>query len=181
MSYDSTFDTQAHIIQVRHLILYVMLNLSNRMEVHDRSKLESPEKETFDKFTPLLRDLTYGSPEYKQALANMGPALEHHYAENSHHPEHFGYAECNICFRRYPRAYEGRCETCSNGSFTLRPDVSAMTLLDVLEMLCDWKAAGMRHANGNFAKSLEINRERFELSPQLNQILWNTAKELGWL
>jgi len=181
MKYDSTFDTQSHIIQVRNLMFYAIHNLLLRSHDHDYSKLESPEKELFDQFTPLLRETTYGSPEYKQALESMGVALEHHYAENSHHPEHFGYAECNICFKHYPRDYGECCQACGNGMFTLRPDVSGMSLLDLIEMLADWKAAGMRHANGNLAESLKINKERFEISDQLFAIIENTAKELGWL
>jgi hypothetical protein len=55
-----------------------------------------------------------------------------------------------------------------------------MSLLDLIEMFCDWKAAGERHANGNFAESLNINRERFGMSPQLAEIFENTRKELGW-
>jgi hypothetical protein len=37
------------------------IELLNRAMVHDDSKLESPEKEMFDKYTPLLKETTYGS------------------------------------------------------------------------------------------------------------------------
>jgi hypothetical protein len=47
-------------------------------------------------------------------------------------------------------------------------------------MLCDWKAAGERHADGSITKSLEINKKRFGISDQLASILDNTRKELGW-
>lgn len=43
----------------------------------------------FTRFTPRLKGMTYGSPEYKQCLAEMGPGLRHHYAANRHHPEFF--------------------------------------------------------------------------------------------
>ncbi len=56
-----------------------------------------------------------------------------------------------------------------------------MSLLDVIEMLCDWKAAGERHHDGSMERSLRVNRERFSISPQLQQILENTARELGWI
>ena len=46
-----------------------------------------------------------------------------------------------------------------------------MTLFDLLEMLCDWVAAVRRHDNGDINKSLEINQKRFNISPQLQQIL----------
>ncbi len=50
-----------------------------------------------------------------------------------------------------------------------------MNLIDLVEMLCDWKAASMRHHDGNIRRSIEINGDRFGLSPQLVRILENTA------
>lgn len=186
MTYDSTFDTQSHIIQVRHLMLRIMLNLSDRLEAHDLSKLESPEKEMFDKFTPLLRDLTYGSPEYKQVLNDMGPALIHHYMENSHHPEHF-----NLVVDEEIDQIDAYLEDLSiddpahkwlmSYRNELESRLNHMSLLDILEMLSDWKAASTRHADGSMADSLEINQSRFKISDQLRSILNNTAKELGWI
>lgn len=152
MSYDSTADTQAHIDRVQSLIHDAMANLARRALAHDASKLVSPEKEMFDHYTPRLRELTYGSDAYRACVEEMKQtALTHHYEHNSHHPEH------------YPNGFDG------------------MSLLDVIEMLCDWKAAGERHADGSLAKSLETNKTRFGLSEQLHGILVNTAKELGWL
>jgi hypothetical protein len=54
--------------------------------------------------------------------------------------------------------------------------VDDMNLLDIMEMFCDWKAAGERHNDGNILKSIERNADRFGLSPQLVRILENTAK-----
>jgi hypothetical protein len=51
-----------------------------------------------------------------------------------------------------------------------------MDLIDLLEMFCDWKAASERHANGNIYKSIKINKQRFNISDQLEQIFINTAK-----
>ena len=48
-------------------------------------------------------------------------------------------------------------------------------------MLCDWKAATLRHDDGDIQKSLDINAERFKLSPQLKQILKNTVEEMKWI
>lgn len=150
-AYDSTPDSLAHIRRVQELLADMQARLAWRAIEHDRSKLEEPEKSMFDEVTLALRGLTYGSDEYKAQLAAMGPALAHHYAHNSHHPEHY-------------------------------PDgVAGMTLLDLVEMLCDWKAAGERHsAGGGILKSLEINRERFNISDQPYSILLNTVREMGW-
>lgn len=98
-----------------------------------------------------LRGLTYGSPEYKAELDKMRPTIDLHYKRNSHHPEHY-----------------------ANG-------IDGMCLLDLVEMLCDWRAATQRHADGDLRKSLVINQERFKMSPQLVSILKNTAVRLGWI
>ena len=148
MKYNSEADTRKHIRFVKHFLLIVIGNLTKRIDNHDVSKLLPPEKEMFDKFTPLLKEMTYGSDEYKVALKEMGVILQHHYKHNSHHPEHF-----------------------DNG-------VNDMSLLDLMEMFCDWQAAMLRHADGDFMKSLEINKERFGMSDQLYQIFMNTIKEL---
>lgn len=52
--------------------------------------------------------------------------------------------------------------------------IAGMTLIDLVEMFCDWAAAVQRHADGDLARSIEINRERFGISDQLAQILENT-------
>lgn len=49
-----------------------------------------------------------------------------------------------------------------------------MNIIDVVEMLCDWKAATVRHQNGNLKKSIEHNKDRFDLSSQLTSILENS-------
>lgn len=146
--YDSKPDTRLHIEQVRVYLDAVLCNLNQRRRVHDASKLESPEVEIFDEFTPKLRGSTYGSEEYKEFLAHMKVGLDHHYANNSHHPEH------------YPDGIRG------------------MSLLDIIEMLIDWKAATLRHADGDILKSVEINQQRFGYSDELKSILLNTLREL---
>ena len=150
MKYDSTEDTKEHIENVRKFLHRVIAELCVRVTHHDDSKLQEPEKSMYDAYTPKLRAMTYGSDEYKQCLKEMGVALKHHYENNSHHPEH------------YPNGING------------------MSLLDVIEMLADWKAAGLRHADGSVQQSLKVNKERFGISGQLAEILQNTVKELGW-
>ena len=151
VTYDSRPDTRAHIAKVAAGLTKFAADLLHRASVHDRSKLEEPELSTFDRVTPLLRDLTYDSPEYKAALADMGPALEHHYAHNDHHPEHHA------------------------------DGVDGMNLMQLVEMLCDWKAAGERHADGSMRDSIVKNVVRFGITPQLEALIWNTAYELGWV
>jgi len=148
---DSTVDTLKHSRRVDQLLLQMIGAIQGRVTLHDASKLEDPEKAIFDEYSPKLKTSTYGSDEYKSYLSEMKVALDHHYANNRHHPEHF-----------------------ENG-------VDGMTLVDLVEMLADWKAASERHADGDLAVSLGIQTARFGLSDQLAAILENTARDAGWI
>lgn len=174
--YDSKEDTLKHIRQVREFIERLEIALSNKRCGHDYSKLVEPEKPIFDEFTSKLSTSTYGSEEYKQYLKDMKPALDHHYAENRHHPEHFKKYVCNGCFKEY-KAIPNTCDACGYSQFQEESDISQMTLVDLCEMIADWKAATLRHNNGDIMKSLEINQKRFKYSDELKQILINTVKE----
>jgi hypothetical protein len=147
-AYDSRPDTWEHIDTVRGLLGIVTRDLQRRADVHDRSKLQEPEVSTFNEFTPKLRDSTYGSDEYKRFLEGMGEGLQHHYAVNDHHPEHF----------------EG--------------GIADMSLLQLTEMLCDWLAATKRHADGDIRRSIEQNAERFGYGDELKRLLHNTVDAL---
>jgi len=105
-----------------------------------------PEVEMFAGKTDKLNGLTYGSSEYEaQRKEMLGMALKHHYEHNRHHPEHFRYGVCG------------------------------MTLIDLVEMFCDWLAATERHADGDIHKSIQHNTGRFKLDPQVVCVLQNTA------
>ena len=141
-------ETQKHIEKVRKYIRFFTDKLTTRGELHDASKLETPEVELFAEHTENLSKINYGSDEYKKELEELAPALEHHYAVNRHHPQYH------------------------------RDGINGMNLLDIIEMLCDWKASSERQKNGNLLKSIEINAERFGIDKQLMQILVNTAQLL---
>ena len=150
MTYDSTAETQKHILRVSELLHQVVRDLLDRADKHDRSKLIEPEKTIFDEYTPKLETSTYGSEEYKSYLTGMGEALKHHYQHNkSHHPDAH-----------------------TNGLLD-------MNLLDLIEMLIDHKAATERHATGNIWKSIELNRKRFGMSDDLVKIFQNTVNYLN--
>jgi hypothetical protein len=150
--YDSTLDTAAHIRQVQEAIFVVVDKLAGRALVHDASKLAEPEKSAFDQATPRLKHLKYGSDEYRAALREIKPALEHHYQANDHHPEHYG-----------------------------EDGILGMSLMAIIEMLADWKAAGERHdPPTGLNQSIAFNSVRFKMPQYLTQIFYNTARELGW-
>ena len=144
--YETMRETYKHKQIVNQFIGDVIKELIFRGVNHDNSKIGEFEVDIFTEYTPKLANSTFGSDEYKQFLKEMKPALDHHYSENKHHPEHF-----------------------ENG-------VLGMDLIDLLEMICDWKAATLRHNNGDIMKSVEINQERFGYSDELKQIFINTIK-----
>lgn len=125
--------------------------LMQRARSHDKSKLEEPEASGYAQLSTALGTIEYGTQAYRDALAEAHDVITHHYAHNTHHPEYH-----------------------ENG-------VDDMSLLDIMEMFCDWKAASERtKQGGSIMNSIAYNRDRFRLSPQLARILENTAKELGW-
>jgi len=150
-THDVIRSTAGHIRRVGELITDCTAKLNKRAVIHDASKWSAEEYPFFEIATPKLANLEYGSEEYKQSLRDIKPALIHHNANNSHHPEFY-----------------------ENG-------IDGMDLLDLLEMMCDWKAAGERHVTGDIIKSLEHNRERFKIGDQLYGILVNTVTRMDWV
>jgi hypothetical protein len=150
MNYDSKADTLQHIKRVNELLGEAAITLIRRGNVHDNSKLEEPEKAEFDRLTPLLKNMVYGSEEYKKSLNELDSALQHHYSNNTHHPQHY-----------------------ENG-------VNGFDLFDLMEMFFDWKAATERTKDGDIYRSIEQNKTRFGVSDQICNIFKNTAKRLNW-
>lgn len=147
--YDSSAETLKHIRRVNELLIDASCEILSRAKKHDQSKLEEPEKSTFDEVTPLLKDLKFGSEEYTEATKKIKPALDHHYSVNTHHPQHY-----------------------ENG-------INGMNLFDIVEMFFDWMAAGERTKDGNIIYSIAVNSERFGISKQLRKILENTVAHLN--
>lgn len=196
---DSTEDTLTHIRKVQARLGVVIHELRVRGEQHDASKLEEPEKSGFDVLTFKLANLEYGTDEYKAALEEGKPTIAHHYRVNSHHPEHWTWplpdsweAE-EIASLRHDIAVLETLEPQTEGGLEsrvlarlkrdlalLESRVNAMSLLDIMEMLADHKAASERTKQGSIEKSLDTNRVRFGYSDQLYNIFRNTVRELGW-
>ena len=147
---DSRPDTQKHIDLVNENGKKFCDKFLERLIHHDASKLEEPERKYFDRGTPRLQDSTYGEKSYDDAKARIKPGLDHHYANNDHHPEHFG-----------------------------ERGISGMNLYQLLEMWIDWTAAVKRHNDGNIFNSLMYNKDRpeFHMDDQVFNILMNTATE----
>ncbi len=132
---DSTPVTQKHIKRMQTLLWEAASELGRRGVYHDRSKFYPIEKGPLDEMQRLIDEegqAPYGSDEYKRRTALLGPMLEHHYANNSHHPEH------------YPDGVNG------------------MDLFDVIEMFFDWKAASERGGENDIGLTHSVERFKID-------------------
>ena len=143
-------ETLKHINRVREVMSDMVGKLNERSRHHDDSKLQDPEFRGFVEYTPKLRNCTYGSDEYNGYLKGLKPTLDHHYKFNAHHPEAF------------------------------QDGMKDMSLIDIIELLADWKSASERHADGDIRRSIEINQKRFGYPDYFKKMLLNTAEEMGW-
>lgn len=151
MSFDSRAETWTHIHEVQKNIRQVGTELTRRALEHDQSKLHSPEVEILNETSVRLREIEYDSPEYYEALKGLKPFTDHHYAVNDHHPEY------------HTRGIHG------------------MNLIQLIELLADWYAAGKRHPDGNLYDSIIANQERFGYDNRFRDMLIDTAITLNWI
>lgn len=108
MDYKS--DVMEHKTRVSIMMSKISRDLVRRGNLHDNSKLKSPEMEIYEAHIDELSNAKFGTDEYTRAMDNIRPALNHHYENNDHHPEHF-----------------------KDGIFD-------MNLIQIIEALCDIKA-----------------------------------------
>lgn len=106
----------------------VISALVERAVVHDYSKFGREEFGSYAKQLPIFARAKYGSEEYIACCRAIKPAIHHHLAHNTHHPEF------------YPDGING------------------MDLLDVVEMVCDWVAACQRNGEATLRLDLQRER-----------------------
>lgn len=143
--------TLEHIARVRYYLDDFRIGLYNRGVFHDQSKLLPVEAGPLQEMQDLIDregPAPYGTEEYKRRTALLGPMLEHHYKVNSHHPEHY------------------------------KDGMAGMDLLDLVEMVCDWKAAAER--GGDDAVNLTYSFEKYGVPPMLQSIITNHFDRKGW-
>lgn len=162
-------ETKEHITQVREWMSEVIENIGRRIGTHDSSKLEDPEISGFIAMTEELKlsEADYPSPEYRAILKKYGPStILPHYQANDHHPEHYCFDQ-GILDPEWVKAGRG---------------IRKMSLLSLIEMLCDWKAATTRmKGGGDLLESISYNQDRFGYDDDVRAILINTARELGMI
>jgi len=138
-------DTKVHIGHVQGFMGRIIDAVRQAAIEHDKSKFEEPERSAYAVVIPKLAGLEYGSEEHRKVLGLMRPAIKHHQSVNRHHPEYH-----------------------SKG-------LAGMDIIDLAEMVCDWKAASMRGGD-DFEKSLKVSLKRFGIEEPLASIIANTAK-----
>jgi len=136
-----------HRKEVMHILSRAVLDIAERSLKHDISKYNNAEKRLFKMHS--MSDTTFGSKEYEKSKNSIKDAIELHYKNNRHHPEHF-----------------------ENG-------INDMNLIDILEMLVDWiSASKCYNDDGNIYDSIKVCKDKFNIDSQLEQILINTVKHL---
>jgi hypothetical protein len=146
----SILDTIDHIQKVQRYLGIMIAELIFRSHSHDASKLMPPELDGYAGLSDAVRGLQYGTDEYRAAFAPFKGIIKHHYEANDHHPEHF------------PDS-----------------DISKMNLLQIIEMIADWKAASTRN-NSTLMDSLDVSFKRFGIDEQLAAIVRNTVEAVEW-
>jgi hypothetical protein len=144
-------DIIMHVSEVQENLEKFAGELRCRGIAHDRTKFMECELLAFVSTREAFKKANYGSPEYKACTDAIKPAIDHHYAHNRHHT---GYHK--------------------NG-------INDMNLIDIVEMICDWKAAARRSPDQTFEQSLDYAFKRYGIDGQLKQIMLNTFQALGWM
>lgn len=145
-------ETLKHKNRVGDLLLQAVSDLQSRALHHDDSKFSLDEFTGFAAITKDMAGNPYGSEKYKQKLNEARPTIELHQKRNRHHPEYF------------------------------RDGIKDMTLIDLIEMLADWKAAGERPGGmNNLRSSIAFGKTRWGFDDQFEQMLINTAQYMGWI
>ena len=139
-------DCLKHKVLVFLFISIFCIKLMWRAIMHDLSKFHPYEAKLFSKITKKIKKTEYGSEEYKNQLKSIRPAIDHHYAMNRHHFEHYNYVDIK----------------------------KEMGLIDFVELFFDWKAAVKRNKNGNLEESIKKNKERFNYSDDLANLMRNS-------
>jgi len=132
-----------HRKSVRDKLRFIAQELLKRADNHDSSKLQFPEVEWLMEMDAEPQ-YPYGSEEYNEKKERWSKFFTHHYANNSHHPEH----------------YEG--------------GINGMDLVDLCEFCIDIISYYdvLRVSQGE--RTLELQKERFHMSSQLRDVLSNT-------
>lgn len=154
---DAVHQNALHIRQVGTNLKEVCNDLFDRAIRHDESKWSKHEFPYIAEHGHKMKDVKFGTPEYAEQKKLLGSMIQHHNSLNRHHPEHFGV---------------------TSDKFS---PVNNMCLMDIIEMLADWRAAAGRNKDGSLMNSINVCCEKYKISDQLKLVLINTATQLRWV
>jgi hypothetical protein len=153
--FSSKEGTLEHIRRVNQLVIGCSKEMLDRAVNHDATKIVETELSGFNHLDPEFRKLPYGSPEYFQIVnkSEAKKAIAHHHKHNSHHPEYY------------------------------EDGIIDMNMFDIIEMLCDWKAASERNTSDDnkFEQHLQYNYKRYKVPIDIQIIINNTAVALKFI
>jgi len=135
----------AHKEIVRNLMYNLSDLIRSRGENHDNSKIEDPE---FDLWVEHFIPEEKRDPEdgnFQETKKLLEEVITIHHRKNRHHPEFHG----------------------STG-------LKGTTLVDLIETLCDWIATTTKQDKGNLRVTIEMMRDKYKFSKELEQVFLNT-------
>lgn len=148
---DFLCDTILHVSEVQENLEQISSDLRKRGFAHDRTKFQAFEFDSFVYNREKFKKANYGTPEYQECVELVKPAVEHHHHNNSHHTEFY-----------------------DNG-------INGMNLMDLCEMIADWKAAARRSPDLDLVDTLDYAYKKYGIGTQLGEIIANTLVRLGWI
>lgn len=151
VDFDYLCDIILHVSEVSENMETIASELRKRGITHDRTKFQELEFDAFVSTRDKFKKANYGSPEYQECVDQIKPAIDHHHSNNRHHPDF------------HPAG------------------IKDMTLVDICEMISDWKAASRRSPSRKFEDTLDYNFKKYGIEGQLAKIITNTLTSMGWI
>lgn len=151
--------TYKHISRVRQLLGEFAIEMIKRGDRHDASKFDPIEMGPLEEMQKIIDSegqAPFGSEEYARRTDMLGPMIDHHRRNNSHHPEFYEFENGGDCMH----------------------GINGMDLFDLVEMFFDWKAASERGEES--AMNLNFACDKYKVEGPLRHILFNTAERLGY-
>ena len=117
--------------------LYALADaISRRARIHDRDKLKGKNFRDYVEVSKIGRTHPFGSEAYAEAMKPHkaeGGVVDRHFKANPHHPE----------FYDIPKVQ--------------------MNFLDIIEMVCDWRAAARTYGTGRLSESVAYQKQNMDL------------------
>lgn len=154
-----------HLTELRRGIQRITQELDRRALAHDLSKFGGDEFSGFARINKAAREHPYGSEEYRAGLRQEKPTIDLHYRRNSHHPEHHEVGGVNPAIPRYGE---------------VQPRAAAMGFLDLIEMVCDWRAAYLGYGSqGTWEENIVRQRERYADGKYFTREQWWLVEQVA--